>query len=111
NYTLASQASTSTVDESRLTLIAQQLEAVRRIIADVASPRLSDLLNDSGNNNPKVFDDQAWTAMCQQACSQALEQLQVARLREGQRLAATMLECSVAMGVIVDQVETQLPLL
>ncbi len=111
NYTLASRTSTNTVDTSRLTLIAQQLEAVRRIIPDVTPPRLSDLLNDNGNNNPKVFDELAWTAMCQQACAQALEQLQEARLREGQRLAATMLECSVAMGVVVDQVETQLPIL
>ncbi len=109
NYTRAVNTAAKTVDQALLAAIAQQLQDARRLIPDIAAPRLSDLLNDGAASTE--LDVEAWSAMCQQACAQALEQLQAARLREGQRLAVMMLECSHAMADIVNQVEADLPAL
>ncbi|NYT64746.1 YicC family protein [Alcaligenaceae bacterium] len=109
NYTRAINSTTKTVDQTLLAYTVQQLQEARRLIPDLAAPRLSDVLSDGAGSTE--FDVEVWTAMCQQASAQALEQLQAARLREGQRLAAMMLECSHAMAEIVDLVEADLPAL
>src|SRR5690606_17996954 len=81
----------------------------RRLIPDVAAPSLSALVSSSRNQDNSSMDSEAWVAMCQQAAGQALAELQANREREGQRLAAMMLECATAAAVIVDEVEKDLP--
>lgn len=109
SYTRSSHAAPTTIDDEQLARVAEQLQSVRRLIPDVPAPRLADLVND--NSGGAAFDPEAWSGMCKQACAQALEQLQAARQREGQRLAAAMLDSSQAMSTIVNAVEADLPAL
>lgn len=95
------------IDPERLAIAAQQLQAARAIIPDVAPPRLTDLL--AGESQETEDAGQAWLALCEQAAAQALEELVAAREREGQRLADTMRECAQVMQAIVSEVETALP--
>lgn len=97
------------LDPAYLATVAQQLAAVREIIPDLRAPRLTELLNGSNGSQPDAADPDAWTAACVQAATQALGEFQSNREREGQRLAAVMLDCAAQAGAIVEQVENQLP--
>lgn len=109
NYTRTFHAAPATIDDAQLVAVAEQLQTVRRLIPDVLPPSLAELINE--NSGGTVFDVEVWSGMCLQACAQALQQLQAARQREGQRLADTMLECSEAMTNILNVVEADLPVL
>src|SRR5690606_2720758 len=109
NYSRAESDTDATLDEARLALIADQLDHARRLIPDVAAPSLFELVSSVRNQDSSSMDSEAWVAMCQQAAGQALAELQANREREGQRLAAMMLECATAAAVIVDEVEKDLP--
>ena len=111
SYALAHIPSATDLDPDYLALVAQQLEAVRRAIPDVAAPTLHELLAGPTGNERSVFDPEIWLPMCQQACEQALGQLQMAREREGERLGAIMLEAAAEVETIVYQAESQLPAL
>ena len=91
--------------------LSEQLQAARRILPDIASPRLVELFNWPGQRGNDALDPQVWGAACLQAAQQALTQLQEGREREGQRLAAMMRECADGVGRIVETVESHLPLL
>lgn len=108
NYLRSVQQGAVALDADYLLSVAQQLDAARRIIPDVAAPRLSELLNGS-NGAATAFDPEVWVAMCLEATDLALAELQAAREREGQRLAGIMLESASEVAAIVDQVERNLP--
>lgn len=108
NYARAKTDAVKTLDPAWLAAVAAQLSAARALIPDVEAPRLSELLNGS-NNTDDAFDLEAWTAMCVEASTQALSDLQANREREGARLAAMMLACSAQAAAIVTQVEQDLP--
>src|SRR5699024_4763095 len=55
------------------------------------------------------LDTEVWVALCDEACTQAMQQLLDARQREGRRLAATMLEAAGSMTEMVDAVEKDMP--
>lgn len=108
NYARAKTDAVKTLDPAWLAAVAAQLSAARALIPDVEAPRLSELLNGS-NNTDDAFDLEVWTAMCVEASTQALSDLQANREREGARLAAMMLACSAQAAAIVTQVEQDLP--
>ncbi len=108
NYTRAKNDAVKTIDPAWLAAVAAQLSAARAFIPDIEAPRLAELLNGS-NNTDDTFDPEAWTAMCVEASTQALKDLQANREREGARLAAMMLACSAQAAAIVTQVEQDLP--
>ncbi|HWL27436.1 MAG TPA: YicC/YloC family endoribonuclease [Burkholderiaceae bacterium] len=108
NFLRSGKQTAATLDTDYLQSVARQLEAARRIIPDVAAPRLSELLNGS-NGAAATFDPDIWVGMCLAATDQALAELQAAREREGQRLAGIMLESARGIADIVEQVERDLP--
>lgn len=108
NYLRSGKQAAVTLDTDYLQSVAQQLDAARRIIPDVAAPRLSELLNAS-NQAAAAFEPEVWAGMCVAATDQALIELQAAREREGQRLADIMLESAREVAGIVEQVERDLP--
>ena len=97
------------LDPAWLQHLAEQLQTARNALPDVAPPRLAELFNWPGQRSNDALDPQIWGAACLQAAKQALGQLQEGREREGQRLAATMLECAEGVARIVESVETHLP--
>src|SRR5690606_20333406 len=105
NYARTETRAMASLDPDYLSMLAAQLQTARRVIPDVPAPRLSELLNASSSAENASFDPEIWTAMCAEATTQALAELQAAREREGQRLAAIMSECAVAVSTIVDDVE------
>src|SRR3546814_584465 len=111
NYARIQAADAQTLDESYLALVAGQLQAARRLLPDVAAPRLAELLAGSSSGESTGFDPDIWLGMCTQASEHALLELQAAREREGQRLAEMMLACATEVGEIVEQVAQQLPVL
>lgn len=111
NYSRTDTRANVSLDSQYLATLASQLQAARQLIPDTPAPRLSEILAGSSGAESNSFDPEVWTAMCQEAISQALIELQSAREREGQRLAAMMQECAVEVSNIVDQVEKELPAL
>jgi uncharacterized protein (TIGR00255 family) len=109
NYARADAEAAASLDSEHLNLIADRLQAARQIIPDVQAPRLSELLNATAGAQDAAFDVEIWSAMCAEASAQALAELQASREREGQRLAAMMLDCARDVASIVDQVESDLP--
>lgn len=97
------------LDPVWLARLAEQLEAARRTMPDVAAPRLVELYNWPGQRGNDALDPQAWGAACMQAARQALDQMQEGREREGARLAGMMRECAEGVARIVAEVETLLP--
>lgn len=111
NYSRTDTRTNVNLDSQYLATLASQLQAARQVIPDTPAPRLSEMLAGSSGAENNSFDPEVWTAMCQEAIGQALTELQAAREREGQRLAAMMQECAVEVSNIVDQVEKELPAL
>jgi len=109
SYARARAKSETQLDPEYLATVAQQLAAARAVIPDLRAPRLSELLNGSNGAQADAAEPDAWTAACVQAATQALSEFQSNREREGQRLAAVMLDCAAQAGAIVGQVESQLP--
>lgn len=89
--------------------LAAQLQAARRILPDIAAPRLAELFNWPGQRAHEALDPQIWGAACLQAARNALQQLQDGREREGKRLADMMRECADGVADIVDLVQRHLP--
>jgi uncharacterized protein (TIGR00255 family) len=111
NYARADTRNSASLDPDYLAAVARQLHAARQIIPDVPAPRLTELQSGSGGAESATFDPDIWSAMCLEATSQALVELQAAREREGGRLATMMQECADNIARIVDQVEQDLPAL
>jgi uncharacterized protein (TIGR00255 family) len=97
------------LDPAWLKDVADQLQAARAILPELAAPRLVELFNWPGQKNNESLDPVAWGAAALDAARQALTQLQEARAREGQRLATVMQDCANSIGTIVHEVESHLP--
>src|SRR5699024_11172425 len=98
-----------TLPQSYLTHLAGQLVAAREIMPDVRAPELLALLDHAAGHQKRDLDTEVWVALCDEACTQAMQQLLDARQREGRRLAATMLEAAGSMTEMVDAVEKDMP--
>lgn len=109
SYTRNSSADLQALDPQWLARVADQLDAARRVLPDVAAPRLAELVNWPGLRSNDALDPQLWGAACLQAAQQALTQLQEGRQREGERLAQMMRDCADGVARIVDTVELHLP--
>ncbi|ALM83054.1 YicC/YloC family endoribonuclease [Bordetella sp. N] len=109
SYTRNVDADVPRLDPTWLQSLADQLEAARRVLPEVAPPRLAELFNWPGQRNNDAMDPQAWGAAGLEAGRQALVQLQETRAREGARLADVMRECATGMEKIVGDVEQLLP--
>ncbi|MBV6273673.1 YicC family protein [Alcaligenaceae bacterium CGII-47] len=88
---------------------AQYLRHAREHIPDIPAPSLSEFLSNEGEHSN--LDPDQWLPLCEQACSQALSELQAARSREGRRLADAMLLNAQDIAQIIDLLEPQLPTL
>lgn len=108
SYRLTQQDSSLTLDPDRLIHLAQQLQLARQHMPDIEAPRLLDLLTD-GTGSEDAFDPEIWGPLSRQALGEALDQLQEARQREGQRLATFMLETAAQMLTIVEETGQRLP--
>ncbi|MEI2414650.1 YicC/YloC family endoribonuclease [Orrella sp. JC864] len=108
-YTRRASAETGKLDPQWLQSLAQELQAARAVFPHAAEPTLSELLNWPSQRASAGPDLQAWSQAVVEAARQALAQLQQARRREGQRLAAVMMDCARQVGDIVQKVETLLP--
>jgi uncharacterized protein (TIGR00255 family) len=109
SYTRNAAADVDRLDREWLKTLAEQLQAVREILPEIEPPRLVELFNWPGQRNNDALDPQAWGAAGMQAAREALQQLQEARAREGERLAAMMRECAAGIQKIVEEVERHLP--
>jgi uncharacterized protein (TIGR00255 family) len=109
NYTRNVAADAGRLDPQWLKMLAEQLQAARQVLPEIEPPRLAELFNWPGQRNNDALDPQAWGAAGMQAAREALQQLQDARTREGERLAAMMRECAAGIEKIVEEVERHLP--
>ncbi len=108
SFSRAQTAAEQRLSETALTRISEQLEMVRRVLPETQSPRLSEILGWSDQQNSSV-DPEVWAQASMAALTPALEQLVDGRLREGARLAQTMLDTASDVRAIVDLVETHMP--
>ncbi|WP_233236768.1 YicC family protein [Bordetella sp. LUAb4] len=109
SYTRNADSDVPRLDPTWLQALSEQLEAARRVLPEIAPPRLAELFNWPGQRNNDAMDPQAWGAAGMEAARQALTQLQDTRAREGARLADVMRECATGMESIVGDVEQLLP--
>lgn len=109
NYVRNTGTALHEVDTDQLEHMAKQLAVARQVIPDIVAPRLLDVL--SAERGDQEFDADVWSQMCAQACTEALNQLQAGRQREGQRLSTMMLDSAREMNTIIDTVEEHLPAL
>ncbi len=108
SFSRTQAAAEQRLSETVLTRISEQLELVRRVLPETQSPRLPEILSWSDQQNSSV-DPEVWAQACIAALHTALEQLVDGRLREGARLAQTMLDTANDVRAIVDLVETHMP--
>ncbi len=98
------------ISEEALKLTAAQLDRIRKVLPETASPSMLEILSLSGAQHAQV-DPELWLSACQAALDHALVELSAGRLREGQRLAQVMLDTARQIQVIASEVETQMPAL
>lgn len=109
NFQRAFSSEHSELSPDLLTMLAAQLQTARAVIPDIPAPRLSEVL--ALNNLERGLDHDAWGPAIQQCLAQALVDFDLAKQREGSRLAESMLQTAQQMGVLVDTVEAHLPAL
>lgn len=107
NFQRAFSADNNQLNPTLLAQLAAQLTAARAVIPDIPAPRLSEVI--ALNNQEQGLDHVAWLPAIQQNLRAALNDLDNAKLREGQRLADVMLDVASQMEQLVDEVETHLP--
>src|SRR5690606_18802030 len=92
NYTLPQRQAAPTLDAAYLQTVAQQLQAARAIISDLAPPALLDLLKGAAGADHNIFEPEVLNALCHSACVQALDDFQANPVREDGRLADMMMQ-------------------
>lgn len=98
------------ITDEDLRKVAAQLDRIRGILPETASPSLADLLNWTSSMHPQV-DPERWMSACMQAFDKALSELVAGRKREGQRLGRAMLSIAAQISEVAVAVEKQMPLL
>ncbi len=97
-------------EEEQLALINERYLAAKKIIPDLTAPGMSDLLHWPAPNEYDEDDSPAmWLNQCMQASRSALQELILARAREGQRLASAMLQAAEEMKKVIAVIEQRLP--
>lgn len=96
-------------DAEAVRALAEQLHWARRFIPDLPAPTLAELPREGAARGG--LDADTWLPLCEQACTQALEEFGAARRREGERLAQAMLAMADEIDVIVARVDAELPAL
>lgn len=81
---------------------------IQAVVPDATPPRVSELLAWPGVQGVEESED-TWRDAAMAAASEALVQMQAAREREGERLAAIILERADAVDEIVAQVAQRMP--
>ncbi|VCU72447.1 hypothetical protein PIGHUM_04546 [Pigmentiphaga humi] len=81
---------------------------VQAVFPDTVPPRLSELLAWPGVQAVEE-DEDTWREAVQRAAAEALAQMQAARDREGERLAAMIADRADAVAAIVAEVEQRMP--
>ena len=76
SYTRNVNTDLSKLAPAWLETLPKQLQAARRILPDIAAPRLVELFNWPGQRANDALDPQVWGAACLQAAQEALTQLQ-----------------------------------
>ncbi len=109
SYTRRASHDTGKLDPQWLQTLARELSTARAVFPHSAEPSLTELMNWPSQRSGGGPDLQAWGNVTVEAARQALAQLQATRRREGERLAAVMLDCARQVGEIVKQVEALLP--
>jgi uncharacterized protein (TIGR00255 family) len=110
HFSRAQSVDQAEISEEALKRTAAQLDRIRKVLPETASPSMSEILSLSGAQHVQV-DPDLWLSACQAALDHALVELSAGRLREGQRLAQVMLETSRQIHVIASEVEMQMPAL
>jgi len=108
HFSRAQSSEQAEISQESLLRVANQLERIRKVLPETASPTLSDIMNLVGSQHTQV-DPDLWLSACQEALDQALAELSAGRMREGQRLAQAMLEIANQVRLIVIEVEQQMP--
>jgi len=108
NFNRAQTTNQTDISEEVLLRVAAQLERVRTILPETASPSLADMLSWTVTQHPQV-DPELWMSACIQAFDAALAELSAGRQREGQRLSQAMLETANQIRKVVDEVGQQMP--
>ena len=98
------------VSEDTLQRAAAELNRIRKVLPETASPSFSEIIHMSGAQHVQV-DPELWLAACQTAFEHALVELIAGRQREGQRLAQAMLETAREISLIANDVEQKMPIL
>jgi len=98
------------ISEDALQRAAAQLNRIRKVLPETASPTLSEIMSLCGPQHAQV-DSDLWLTASQAALEHALIELSAGRRREGQRLAQAMLEIASQMHVIASEVDQQMPAL
>lgn len=107
NFQRAFNAEKNQLHPELLTQLAAQLASARAVIADIPAPRLSEVI--ALNNQEQGLDHEKWLPAISQSLQAALDDLDQAKQREGERLATVMLQVASQMALLVDEVELQLP--
>jgi uncharacterized protein (TIGR00255 family) len=110
HFSRAQTSEETDISDEALLLVSKQLEKVRKILPETASPSLSEMLSWMSAQHPQV-DPLLWMGACQEALTAALSELLSGRQREGHRLSLAMLDTATQIGQIVAAVEQQMPLL
>lgn len=98
------------LSEAAMQRVASQLAHIRKVLPDTESPRFNDIINLAGGQQIQT-EPEDWAQACLAALEPALAQLLEGRQREGARLALAMLETAKQVSVIVNEVETLMPVL
>lgn len=108
SFARAPAALDQALNDEYLETTARQLQRVREFLPDTPALTLTELIKgaSAGDN---TSDPKAWTELCVQAATQALEDLKANREREGARLAETMLENAKDIADIVSSVQSDVP--
>ena len=91
--------------------MAEQLKQVRTFLPETPSPSLFELLNKANEFKNNDISSETWVELSLKASEKALEQLVLARQREGQRLAEFMLKQADEIIQIVDAAKADMPIL
>jgi len=106
----ASRRDAQRLAPEQLQRIAEQWQAVRAVLPETPSPALLEILNwPDREASGDAIAQQARIDACLAAASEALTQLQDARLREGARLADMVRTCAAQIADIVTHIENTLP--
>lgn len=110
HFSRAQSVEHTEISEDTLQRTVAQLNRIRRVLPETASPSLLEIMSLSGSQHAQV-DPELWLAACLAASEHALVELSAGRWREGQRLAHAMLETARQINLIAIAVEQKMPVL